>query len=158
MSKSDLKSIHLSEGQSLSTLGNERDLALRDLAEDSVFKPVHHEDSGPYDLSLTIHDGRLVMDIKGNDGAALPSLILSIKPYSRLVRDYFMMIDSYETMRRQGTGCQLETIDMARRGLHNEGAELLIERLDGKIRLDHPTARRFFTLICILHSQNFSQF
>lgn len=158
MSPVALKSVSLEVAGSNATLASEKDHALRTLAEDCVFVPVNQNIPGPYDLSLSIRDGRLVMDMTGNDGTALPSLVLSIKPYSRLVRDYFMIIESYETLRRQGTACQLETVDMARRGLHDEGANLLIERLTDKIQLDHATARRLFTLICILHKQHFPVF
>lgn len=158
MPYTDLKSVRLIEADSSSPLKNEKDLALKSLAEDSIFKPASNPDSGPYTLSLSIHDGRLVIDVKDNADIALPSLVLSIKPYSRLVRDYFMMIESYEAMRRDGTAMQLETVDMARRGLHNEGGELLIERLEEKVTLDLETARRLFTLICILHKQHFPKF
>jgi len=154
MNPSSLKSVHLEEAGGTSFLKCEKDMALKTLAENSVFTPVHQNVAGPYDLTLSIHDGRLIMDIKGVDGTALPTLILSIKPYSRLVRDYFIMIESYETMRKQSNACQLETVDMARRGLHNEGAELLVERLKEKVVIDLETARRLFTLICILHTQN----
>jgi uncharacterized protein (UPF0262 family) len=154
MSPSSLKSVHLEETGGASFLRCEKDLALKTLAEDSVFAPVNQNIPGPYELTLRIHDGRLVMDIKGDDNTPLPTLVLSIKPYSRLVRDYFMMIESYEIMRKQGTACQLEAVDMGRRGLHNEGAELLVERLKDKVMIDLETARRLFTLICILHAQN----
>jgi len=158
MSIAVLKSVHLRETENGAALKTEKDLAIKTLAEDSVFQPANTNTPGPYDLSLSIQDGRLVMDIKGADGTSLPALVLSVKPYTRLIRDYFMMIESYETLRRQGTACQLETVDMARRGLHDEGAALLIERLEGKIALDHETARRLFTLICILHGQHFPVF
>jgi uncharacterized protein (UPF0262 family) len=133
-------------------------MALKALCEDSVFQPVHANASGPYDLILSIQDGRLVIAMTDGQGNALPTLVLSARPYSRLIRDYFMMIESCETLRRTGAPCQLESVDMARRGLHNEGADLLIERLSGKITLDHPTARRLFTLICALHGRDFPVF
>lgn len=155
MSPSSLKSVHLHETDGASFLKCEKDMALKTLAEDSVFAPVNQSVPGPYDLTLSVQDGRLIMEIKGEDDAALPGLILSLKPYGRLVRDYFMMIESYETMRRQGNACQLETIDMARRGLHDEGGAMLRERLQDKIELDLETARRLFTLICILHKQHY---
>jgi uncharacterized protein (UPF0262 family) len=157
MTQTDLKSVQLASTDR-SPLNNEKDMALKALSEDSVFRPAGQSHAGPYDLTLSIHDGRLIMDVRDNAGVALPSLILSIKPYSRLVRDYFMMIESYEIMRREGTAAQLEAVDMGRRGLHNEGGTLLIGRLQGKIELDLETARRLFTLICILHKQHFPVF
>ncbi len=155
---SALRAVYLAEGSGLSFLKTEKDQALISLCEDAVFQPVHTNASSPYELSLSIQDGRLVMEIKDGQGNCLPALVLSIKPYSRLIRDYFMMIEGCETLRRNGTACQLEPVDMARRGLHNEGADLLIERLEGKITLDRPTARRLFTLICALHSREFLVF
>lgn len=156
--KASLKSVTLQDAQNSSPLKTEKDLALKALSEDSVFRPVNNNAPGPYDLSLSIQDGRLVMDMKSSDGITLPTLVLSVKPYTRLVRDYFMLIESYEKMRQSGTACQLEAVDMGRRGLHDEGATLLIDRLSGKIELDHATARRLFTLICVLHGQNFPVF
>lgn len=155
---SSLKSVTLRDSDTASFLRGEKDIALKALTEHSLFQPVNQDNPGPYDLALSIQDGRLVMDISGADGVMLPSLVLSIKPYTRLVRDYFMLIESYETMRQNGTAEQLEAVDMGRRGLHNEGAHLLMERLEGKITLDHDTARRVFTLICVLHSQHFPLF
>lgn len=159
---SSLCSVRLEGDGPATFLAGERDLALKSLAESSVFEPVFAPGRapvpGPYDLVLSIQDGRLVMDMKAKDGAALPTLVLSVKPYTRLVRDYFMLIESYEKMRLSGTACQLEAVDMGRRGLHDEGANLLIDRLSGKIELDHATARRLFTLICVLHAQNFPVF
>ena len=93
----------------------------------------------------------LVLRIRNTDGHDLPMLVLSLKPYRRVIEDYFLIIASYEEARRNGVLQKLETIDMARRGLHNEGAELLRERLADKIDMDFETARRFFTLICALH-------
>ncbi len=155
---SSLKSVTLKDNEGAAFLQGEKDMALKALTEGSVFHPVTGTAPAPYDLSLSIQDGRLVMDLRGSDGTPLPSLVLSVKPYTRLVRDYFMMIESYETIRQSGTACQLEAVDMGRRGLHNEGADLLIERLEGKITLDHDTARRLFTLICVLHGQHFPLF
>ncbi len=152
-----LHSVTLHETHGSSFLNHEKELALNALREDSLFQP-ETDLPGPYDLDLKIQDGRLVMDIRTLDSTALPTLVLSIKPYTRLVRDYFMLIESYETIRQTGNPDQLEAVDMGRRGLHDEGATLLKERLSGKIDLDHATARRLFTLICVLHSQNFPVF
>lgn len=153
-----LQSITLHETAPRAFLGTEKDQAIASLREDAVFQPANTAIPGPYDLHLSIQDGRLVMEMAGADGTPLPALVLSVKPYTRLIRDYFMLIESYETLRKAGTACQLEPVDMARRGLHNEGADLLMERLAGKIALDHPTARRLFTLICALHGQHFPAF
>lgn len=158
MAPQSLRAITLNEADSLSFLKSEKDQAIRELGEDAVFHPENAAIPGPYDLTLSIQDGRLVLEMAGQDGTPLPALVLSVRPYTRLIRDYFMLIESYEKVRVSGTACQLEPIDMARRGLHNEGADLLIERLEGKIALDHPTARRLFTLICALHGQHFPVF
>ena len=131
----------------------ESDLALKTLAEDGIFEPENPPAPGPYDLALSIQDGRLVLEMMAADGAPLPALVLSVRPYTRLIRDYFLMIEGYEAMRRSGDLVKLEAIDMGRRGLHDEGASLLRDRLAGKIKMDHETARRLFTLICVLHGQ-----
>ncbi len=133
-----------------SFLENERAAALRDILATSHFLP-HNDNNGPYGVALSVMDGRLVIDIADAQGRALPGFALSLKPYSRLVRDYFLMIESYEQARLTATREKLEALDMGRRGLHNEGADLFRQRLEGKIDVDHETARRFFTLICILH-------
>lgn len=148
-----LKNVHLDESDKTPLLRHERELALNSLSEGGLFQPANTDIPGPYNLRLGTQDARLVLQITGANGATLPALILSLKPYTRLVRDYFMMIESYELMRRDGTADQLEAVDMGRRGLHDEGAALLIERLTGKVSLDHHTARQLFTLICILHGQ-----
>jgi uncharacterized protein (UPF0262 family) len=158
MTQPSIKTVTLHENGVSSLLTSEKDLALKALREESVFQPVNATTPGPYDLTLSIQDGRLVMEMADGQAQPLPALVLSVRPYSRLIRDYFMMIESCETLRRTGTPCQLEPVDMARRGLHNEGADLLIERLAGKIALDHPTARRLFTLICALHGRDFPVF
>lgn len=158
MSRPALKIVRLNEGESSAFMKTEKEMAVKALVEGSVFHPLNHDGAGPYELELGIHDGRLVIGMLDGEGQALPTHILSVKPYSRLVRDYFMMVESYEQMRMTGTAGQLEAIDMGRRGLHNEGADLLIDRLKDKIRLDHETARRLFTLICVLHRQHFPVF
>lgn len=137
-------------GRPPSAMTNERDHAIADLQETSQFQPLNDK-NGPYRLDLAIHDKRLVFQIKNQAGDDLPSLILSLSPYRRIIRDYFMMIESYEQARIEGKQAKLEPIDMARRGLHNEAADLMVERLADKVMLDHDTARRIFTLICVLH-------
>ncbi|MDP7143419.1 MAG: UPF0262 family protein [Alphaproteobacteria bacterium] len=130
-------------------LQNECDTAIRDLTTKSDFHLIH-QDKPPYNIDLDIQDNRLVMDICNPDSQQRHSFILSMSPYRRLIQDYFMMIESYEHMRLTATPEKLQTVDMARRGVHNEGADLLIDRLNDKIEMDHETARCFFTLICSL--------
>ena len=129
---------------------HERRVAIFDLLEANVFA-VEGADGGPYRLGLSIVDQRLVFGIAGEAGADVKTVILSLAPFRKVIRDYFLVCDSYFTAIRQATPAQIEAIDMGRRGLHNEGSELLTERLAGKIRTDFDTARRLFTLICALH-------
>ena len=112
-------------------------------------RPITH--GGPYALHLSITENRLVFDIRQQDGAPLMAHLLSLTPFRRIVKDYFMICDSYYKAIRTATPTQIEAIDMGRRGLHNEGSELLQERLKEKIDVDFDTARRLFTLICVLH-------
>ena len=126
-------------------------VAIEDLKHNSHFQPNSDED-GPYSLELYIEDNKLVFHIQNNKGEDLPYLVLSLKPYRRLIKDYFMIVQSYNDAVHDGKPSRIEAIDMGRRGLHNEGAELLIERLKDKITLDFDTARRLFTLICVLHT------
>ncbi len=154
-----LKSITLHETHGTTALHQEKILALKALREESVFFPANVPDAqAPYHLDLRVEDGRLIIELTDTNATHLPTLILSVKPYTRLVRDYFMLIESYEHFRKTGNPAQLEAVDMGRRGLHDEGATLLRDRLTGKIDLDHNTARRIFTLICVLHAQNFPLF
>lgn len=135
----------------------DRDIALRDLCQGNVFQPVSGV-CGPYHVVLSIEDGRLVFRIDNAKGEALPMLILSLKPYKRLISDYFMIVNSYGEALKDGKPSRIEAIDMGRRGLHNEGAEMLLDRLSDKIRMDMDTARRLFTLICVLHEGKALQF
>lgn len=132
----------------------ERRIAIFDLIEDNLFKPVRsfaagHE--GPYRLKLSVRDGRLSLEIDNEAGEPLESLILGLARFRRPIREYFAICESYYQAIRKATPREIETIDMARRGVHNEAAELLLERLEGKVETDFPTARRLFTLICVLH-------
>ena len=129
----------------------DRDIALRDLKSDAHFIPFEDKD-GPYDISLALEENRLVFRITNDKGDHLPMLVLSLKPYKRLIKDYFIIVRSYDAAVKDGKPSRIEAIDMGRRGLHNEGAELLMERLEGKIDMDQDTARRLFTLLCVLHS------
>lgn len=131
----------------------ERDrlIALRDLKENCHFVPFKDE-KPPYDISLSIEENRLVFRIQNADEKDLPTLVLALKPYRRLIKDYFMIVRSYDEAVRNGNPSKIEAIDMGRRAVHNEGAELLMERLEDKIDMDMDTARRLFTLICVLHA------
>ena len=132
----------------------ERRIAIFDLIEDNHFQPTReHADgyAGPYELYLSVQEGRLVWDIRREGGEPLEMLILGLARFRRPVREYFAICDSYYQAIRKASAAEIETIDMARRGLHNEAAELLMERLEGKIEVDFATARRLFTLIAVLH-------
>lgn len=133
----------------------ERKVAIFDLLEDNSFDlPVRTEGpkaEGPYRLALAIRDKRLVFDIGSEAGARLAEFHLSLSPFRQVVKDYFQICESYFEAVKRLPPAQIEAIDMARRGIHNEGARVLQERLDGKADLDIDTARRLFTLICVLH-------
>jgi uncharacterized protein (UPF0262 family) len=137
-------------GRSGPDIEHERAVAIYDLIEDNSFAPAEH-DGGPYALHLSITENRLVFDIRREDGTPLMAHLLSLTPFRRIVKDYFLICDSYYKAIRTATPSQIEAIDMGRRGLHNEGSELLVERLKEKIDIDFDTARRLFTLICVLH-------
>jgi uncharacterized protein (UPF0262 family) len=152
--KSKIRSFDLRGAEDLAStalLRRDHETALRDLKSDSFFQPVkdHH---GPYAVVLSVEENRLVFRITNDAGHELPMLVLSVKPYQRLIKDYFLIVHSYDEAVREGKPSRIEAIDMGRRGLHNEGAELLMERLSDKILLDLNTARRLFSLICVLHS------
>lgn len=132
----------------------ERRVAIFDLIEENFFKPLRDFGdgyAGPYHLNISVEEGRLILDIRREDGEPFETLILGLGRFRRTVKDYFAICDSYYQAIRKATAAEIETIDMARRGVHNQAAELLIERLEGKIQVDFPTARRLFTLICVLH-------
>jgi uncharacterized protein (UPF0262 family) len=137
-------------GRSNPDVEHERAVAIYDLLEDNMFAPVDHED-GPYALHLSMQENRLVFDIKRADGAPVVAHFFSLTPLRRIVKDYFMICDSYYQAIRTATPNQIEAIDMGRRGLHDEGSRILMERLKRKVKVDFDTARRLFTLICVLH-------
>jgi uncharacterized protein (UPF0262 family) len=137
-------------GRSSPDIEHERAVAIYDLLEDNNFAPVGHE-GGPFALHLSISENRLVFDIRRPDQTPVVAHLLSLTPMRRIVKDYFMICDSYYKAIRTATPSQIEAIDMGRRGLHNDGSTLLQERLKDKIELDFDTARRLFTLICVLH-------
>ena len=126
----------------------ERQIAIFDLLEENYFFPEGAQ-TGPYDLRMGLLENRLVLDVRGPDYEKRH--ILSLSPFRMLIKDYFLICESYYQAIRNSTPQQIEALDMGRRGLHNEGSELLRERLAGKIEVDHDTARRLFTLICALH-------
>jgi uncharacterized protein (UPF0262 family) len=132
----------------------ERRIAIFDLVEENSFAPQRaYPDgyAGPYRIALSVQEGRLGLEIKRDDDSHLETLILGLARFRRPIKDYFAICDSYFQAIRNATAQQIETIDMARRGIHDEAARLLIERLEGKIAIDFATARRLFTLICVLH-------
>jgi uncharacterized protein (UPF0262 family) len=135
----------------------ERRVAIFDLIEDNSFKPMRVPDdgyAGPFVLHISVLEGRLILDIRRENGDVFEILVLGLGRFRRPIRDYFAICDSYYQAIRKASAAEIETIDMARRGVHNEAAELLIERLDGKVEVDFATARRLFTLICVLHIKN----
>ena len=129
---------------------HERDTAISDLIRESVFQP-RNDNNGPYSLEISICNKHIVLQIKNADACNLPAMMLALGPYRRIVKDYFLIIEAYEAARRENIHSRLEPIDMARRALHNEAAEIMQARLKDKIEMDFETARRLFTLICVLH-------
>ena len=127
---------------------HERRVAIFDLVEKNSFEPVGAE-GGPYRLKLSLQDNRLVFDIDGDNFTR--TYAISLTPLKGVIKDYLMICDSYYEALRGSSASQIESVDMGRRGLHNEGAEQLKTRLDGKILVDHETSRRLFTLLCALY-------
>jgi uncharacterized protein (UPF0262 family) len=146
-----LASVEVDEG-SLASLSPEQDderrVAIVDLLASNSFVP-EGAGAGPYHLRLSIQDARLVLDVSGEGYER--RLLLSMSPLRGVIKDYFLICESYYDAVRNATSSQIEALDMGRRGLHNEGAALLKERLEGKVAVDDDTARRLFTLICALH-------
>ena len=134
---------------------HERQQAMDALTQTAHFQPLN-DNHGPYDVNLSIQNGYLVLDLENNAQQNLQTLALSLRPYRRIIQDYFMVIRSSEEARTTAGPEKLEAIDMGRRGIHNEGARLLMERLEDKIEMDFETARKFFTLICVLHRTDIS--
>jgi uncharacterized protein (UPF0262 family) len=131
----------------------DRRQAVADLLTENHFDPVGVP-GGPFALHLCVRDGRLVFDIRDGTDAQLRGVVLALGPFRRLIKDYQMIVDSHEqAVAEGGHEARIQAIDMGRRGLHNEGAELLTQRLEGRIGLDFETARRLFTLVCALHQR-----
>ena len=137
-------------GRSNPDVEHERQVAIYDLLEQNSFAPVGHS-GGPWTLHLSITGNRLVFDIRTEDGKPVVAHLLSLTPLRRIVKDYHLICDSYYQAIRTATPDKIEAIDMGRRGVHNEGSRILMERLKGKVAMDVDTARRLFTLICVLH-------
>jgi uncharacterized protein (UPF0262 family) len=128
----------------------ERDVAIYDLLEANSFRP-EGSNGGPYQLILGVEENRLSFDIRLEDGTGHGKVMLSLTPFRRVIKDYFLICESYFKAIRNAPPSQIEALDMGRRGLHDEGSAILTDRLKGKIAIDHDTARRIFTLICVLH-------
>jgi uncharacterized protein (UPF0262 family) len=137
-------------GRSNPDVEHERAVAIYDLLEENSFAP-DGDDGGPYALHLGIDGTRLVFDIRREDGAPVMAHLLSLSPLRKLVKDYYTVCDSYYAAIRTATPDRIEALDMGRRALHDEGSNILMERLARKVKLDFDTARRLFTLICVLH-------
>lgn len=137
-------------GRSSPDVEHERAVAIYDLIEENAFAPVDH-DGGPYALHLSMTENRLVFDIRLADGTPVMAHLLSLTPFRKIVKDYFLVCDSYYEAIRTATPDRIEALDMGRRGLHDEGSRVLMERLKHKVSVDFGTARRLFTLICVLH-------
>ncbi|MFK8253174.1 UPF0262 family protein [Ancylobacter terrae] len=130
---------------------HERAIAIYDLIENNSFAPLGDPEPGPYQLDIALVENRLVLRITRESGADVVTHHLSLSPLRKVVKDYFLVCESYYAAIRTATPSQIEAIDMGRRGLHNEGSEILRERLKERLALDFDTARRLFTLVCALH-------
>jgi uncharacterized protein (UPF0262 family) len=143
------------EGEALTRLSPlqeaDRAQAVADLAAENRFRPKGLR--GPFHLHLSIQEGRLVFDIRNMSDQPLTALGLALGPFRGLIKDYQMLVDSHVKAVEEGREARIQAIDMGRRGLHNEGAELMLQRLDGKVAIDFETARRLFTLVCVLHQR-----
>ena len=142
--------LHYPDGKAPVAMAHERERAISELCAEGFLK-FHEHDTPPYRIDLSIYNRQLVFKAANGNGTELPHLVLSLSPYRSIIKDYFMMIESYEKMRLDGQQAKLEPIDMARRSLHNEAADLMIARLSDKVEMNHETARRLFTLVCALH-------
>lgn len=155
--KQRIISIDLDEGSIIwrnPDVEQERRVAIFDILEENKFVPQRGHADGyaySYRLTLRVEEGKLIFEIAREDHSPLEAIILGLGRFRRPIRDYFAICDSYYQAIKTSTAQQIETVDMARRALHNEAAEMLMDRLDGKIAVDFDTARRLFTLICVLH-------
>lgn len=138
-------------GRSTPDVEHERAVAIFDLIEENSFRPLGDNVGGPYRLKLSLVENKLIFAINRETGEQVVLHILSLTPFRRIVKDYYMICESYYDAIRASSPSKIEAIDMGRRGLHNEGSQTLLDRLSGKIEVDFGTARRLFTLICVLH-------
>jgi uncharacterized protein (UPF0262 family) len=146
------------DGEALSRLTPiqeaDRAQAVNDLTAENRFALLGpRAEAGPYALHLSIQNGRLVFDIRRPDSGPINAILLALGPFRGLIKDYQMLVDSHLKAMEEGRESRIQAIDMGRRGLHNEGAALMVERLDGKVAIDFQTARRLFTLLCVLHQR-----
>jgi uncharacterized protein (UPF0262 family) len=137
-------------GRSNPDVEHEREVAIYDLLEQNSFAPID-DSSGPYVLHLKVDGARLVFDIRSENGKPVVAHLLSLSPLRRIVKDYYTICDSYYQAIRTATPDKIEALDMGRRAIHNDGSRILMERLRSKVALDLDTARRLFTLVCVLH-------
>ena len=149
------RSTSIASWRAAPTVENERAAAIADLLRDNSFAPASGL-RGPFALHLAVEENRLLLEIRSladgpPAGGAGEMVLLPLAPFRRIVKDYFLICESYYKAIRERGVAQVEAIDAGRRALHNEGAELLTERLAGKVEIDHATARRLFTLLCVLH-------
>ena len=138
-------------GRSTPDVEHERAVAIFDLIEENRFCPLGDDGGGPYKLKLSLAESRLVFAVKRENDETVVTHILSLTPLRRIVKDYYLVCESYYEAIRSSTPSHIEAIDMGRRGLHNDGSQTLMDRLSGKIDIDFDTARRLFTLVCVLH-------
>jgi len=138
-------------GRDNAEVEHEREVAIFDLLEKNSFALEGNDYQGPYALHVSLADNRLVFSVSDEEHAPLQHVMLSLSPFRRIVKDYFLICDSYYAAIKTQPASKIEAIDMGRRGLHDEGSHLLMERLRGKIAVDIATARRLFTLLCALH-------
>jgi uncharacterized protein (UPF0262 family) len=145
------------EGEALTRLSPvleaDRAQAVADLQAENHFAPVNVAEPGPYALRLSVQEGRLVFDIRRLDDTPLRAIALALGPFRGLIKDYQLLVDSHIMAVEEGRGERIQAIDMGRRGLHNEGAALMRTRLEGKVAIDFETARRLFTLVCVMHQR-----
>ena len=152
-SKSKLVAINLdaaSIGRGNASIEHEREVAIFDILESNKFE-LEGRDDGPYELNLGIVEDRLVFAVAQQGGGETFTVVLSLTPLRRVMKDYFLVCENYYQAIRSAPPSRIQSIDMGRRALHNEGSQILAERLKGKITVDGDTARRLFTLICALH-------
>lgn len=154
MAERDLVRIVLPDAQPLPSPYAEADRrqAVEDLLAGNCFRP--KDLAGPFGLQIMVRDGRLILDIRDAEDQPLHALVLALGPFRRLIKDYHLVVESHErAVADGGSEARIQAIDMGRRGLHNEGATVLMDRLSGRVELDFETARRLFTLVCALHQR-----